>query len=52
MKVNIDGMKNVARWGGGGLTVSRMSVDSLEKTECDPYVNGDDVEVWFEPAPE
>jgi hypothetical protein len=25
------------------LTVSRMGIDSLEKTEGDPYVDGDDV---------
>lgn len=36
----------------GRLTVSRMRINGLEKTESDPYVDGDDVQVWFEPAPE
>jgi len=29
-----------------------MSIDGLEKTESDPYIDGDDVQVWLEPAPE
>ena len=29
-----------------------MGIDRLEKTESDPYVDGDDVQVWFKPAPE
>lgn len=29
-----------------------MGVDGLEKTEADPDVDGDDVQVWLEPAVE
>lgn len=29
-----------------------MSVDGLEETECDPYVDGEDMEVSREVAPE
>ena len=36
----------------GELTISRVGIDRLEKTESDPYVDGDDMQVWFKPAPE
>jgi len=35
-----------------GEVISRMSINSLEKTESDPYVDGDDMKVWLEPAVE
>jgi hypothetical protein len=34
------------------LTVSGMGIDGLEKTEGDPDVDSDDVQVWLEPAVE
>ena len=37
---------------GTRLTVSRMGIDSLEKAEGDPHVDGDDVQVGLEPAVE
>jgi hypothetical protein len=34
------------------LTVSGMGIDGLEKTEGDPDVDGDYVQVWLDPAVE
>ena len=41
-----------ARTCWGELTVSRVGIDGLEETEGDPDVDGDDVQVWLEPAVE
>ena len=35
-----------------GLTISGMGIDGLEKTEGDPNVDGDYMQVWLEPAVE
>ena len=37
---------------GWELTISRMGIDRLEKTESGSYVDGDGVQVLFKPAPE